>query len=210
MKMGGCSFVHPVDRRQLASECLAAFWRGGFGAKSSRVGFELTDADGVVAGFEPVQVIGGRVEARDGIHRAAFAINRVGGLRIARPAACGEHQTEVPARAAARDTKLLRVHAIRRGIRTHKPYRTIQIRHDLLHLKPRLRAMHDDERRVARLRPAAVADAVVVRFPAAAHDLDDARAVRLRWFEDIHRQRHAVMLRVDDVAERAPAPGLAA
>ena len=52
---------------------------------------------------------------------------------------------------------------------------------------------------VARLRPATVADAFVIRFPASAHDLDDSRAVRLRRFEDIHRQCHAIMLRVNDI-----------
>jgi hypothetical protein len=61
--------------------------------------------------------------------------------------------------------------------------------------------MHDDEGGVACLRPATVADAVVIRFPPTAHDLDDARAVRLCRFEDIHRQRHAIVLCVNDIAD---------
>ncbi len=195
------AFVYPVDRRQFTSKRLATFRCGRFGSKSSRVGCQLTDADGVVTRLEPVQVIGGRIKTGDGIHGAAFAINGVRCLRVAQTATSGEHQAEVPTRAAASHTELLRVHAIRRGIRTHKPQRAIQIGHDLLDLKPRLRAVHDHKRRVARLRPTAVTDAVVIRFPTAADDLDDARTVWLRWFEDIHRQRHAIVLGVNDIAD---------
>ena len=104
-------------------------------------------------------------------------------------------------RAAAGDAELLRVHAIRRGIGADKTHRAIQIRHDLLHLKPRLCAMNDDEGRVACLRPSAITDAIVVRFPTTAHDLDDARTIRLLWFEDIHRQRYAIVLRINDIAD---------
>ncbi len=105
----------------------------------------------------------------------------------------------MPARAATRHAELHRVHPILRGIRTDEPHRAIQVRHNLLHLKPRLRPMHDDKRRVARLRPPAVADPIVIRLPSPADNLDDPRPIRLRRLEHIHRQRHAIVFRVDDV-----------
>jgi hypothetical protein len=40
----------------------------------------------------------------------------------------------------------------------------------------------------------------VVRLPGAADDLDHRRPIRLRGLEDIHRQGHAVVLGVDEIA----------
>lgn len=54
---------------------------------------------------------------------------------------------------------------------------------------------------VARLGPATVADAVVIRFPPAAHELDDDRVIWLCRLEDILRQCHAIVLGVDDIAD---------
>ena len=107
----------------------------------------------------------------------------------------------MPARAAAGDAEFIGVHTVFSGVGAHKAHRAVQVRHDLLDLKVRLRAMHDDEGRVARHGPRAVADIVVVRLPAAADDLDDARTIGLGRLVDVHGQGHTVMLGVNDVAD---------
>ena len=61
--------------------------------------------------------------------------------------------------------------------------------------------MHDHECCVACLWPAAVADLLVARLPPAADDLNGPRAVRLRWLEDVHRQCHAIVLGIDNIAD---------
>ena len=50
----------------------------------------------------------------------------------------------------------------------------------------------------------------MIGVPAAADDFDDRGAVGLGGREDVHRQRHAVMLRVDDVGDAGDVLGLAA
>ncbi len=83
---------------------------------------------------------------------------------------------------------------------TNEAHRSVQVRHDLFDLEAWLLAVHDDEGGVARGWPAAIADALVVRLPGAADDLDHRRPIRLRGLEDIHRQGHAVVLGVDEIA----------
>ena len=107
----------------------------------------------------------------------------------------------MPARAAAGDAEFIGVHTIISGVGAHEAHRAVQVRHDFFDLKARLRAMHHDEGGIARLGPGAVADAVVVRLPAAADDLDDARAIGFRRPEDIHGQGHTVVLGVNHVAD---------
>jgi len=93
---GWLFLMHPVEQRNLTAQRFASLGRGGLGAECTCVGGESADAHGVVAILEPVQIIRRRIEARNGLHGAAFAVHGVGGFWIAGAAAGGEHEAEVP------------------------------------------------------------------------------------------------------------------
>ena len=103
--------------------------------------------------------------------------------------------------AAAGDADLVRVDAELGGVGANEADGALEVADNLVDVEARLRAVHDDERREPVLRPATVADAVMVGVPSAADDFDDRGAVRLGRSEDVHRQRHAVMLGIDDVGD---------
>lgn len=71
---------HEADGGKRFTEFLAAFGRGGFGAEGADVVLEDADAGGDFALAAVVEKVGGRIEAGDGLDRAAGAIDRIAGV----------------------------------------------------------------------------------------------------------------------------------
>ena len=108
-----------VDRRDFFAQVPPAFGRVGARAKRR---FELrggTVTNSVFTGLAPVQKIRRRKKARDRLHGAALAVNRVFGLGIARAALRSHGERQMPARARERRrlalADLVEMDAVRAG-----------------------------------------------------------------------------------------------
>ena len=188
-----------VDRRKRFAHREHPFGGVELGAEGRLACRERANAVETVVLIDPTDEVGGRVVAGDGVDDAAGTVDRIRGLRVGRRAFDGKHQGEVAAGTPAGNADLIGVDTVAGGVGADKAHGALDVGHNLIDVEAGLGAVDDDEGGVACLGPAAVADAVVVRVPAAADDLDDGGAVGVRGLEDIHRQREAIALLVDHV-----------
>ena len=104
--------------------------------------------------------------------------------------------------AATCHAEMIGIDAIFFRVETTEPNGAVHVLDDFGDLKFWLRAMHDGENGVAAIEKRLVnggADGVVGRKPAAAHDENDSKSIRLRGLENIHRQGGAEFSSVDDL-----------
>src|SRR5690606_13002441 len=104
--------------------------------------------------------------------------------------------------ASARDTEFVRVHTVAFGMVTDEADGPVNIADRLRNGKLRLRAMHDCEDGVAAIHEW-LDETEVDHFPGrekpAAHHENDGATVGFGGLEYIHRERHAILMAIDDI-----------
>src|ERR1700722_2814820 len=163
-----------------------------------------TKANAVISLLHPIQKIRRRIETRDALHGAAFAVDRVLRVRIARTALRADGQRQMSARAAAGDAEMIRIDIIFGGVVAHKANGAVDIALDFGDGVFGLRTMHHREHGIAAFEQWLIRTRVNIfmgREKAATDHPQDADAVGFRGLKNIHRQRRSVLARVNDVLD---------
>src|SRR5262245_40921543 len=130
---------YEVYRRNLLAQFRPAVGRVRSGPKRAlELGADLPDPNLVVTRFAPVEKVGGWEEAGDRLHGIAGAVDGVLGRGTAGLALGAHRDGEVPARAAAGDSELVRVDPPAGGVMAHEANRPMDVLRDVGDLKPRL------------------------------------------------------------------------
>src|SRR6185437_11123469 len=150
-----------------------------FRARAERrleLGPDGPDAYFTIAGFRPVEKVGGRKETCDRLHGAALAIHGVFRIGIAGAALRAHGERQMSSGAAAGDAESVGIHTVRCRIEPHETHRAMDVLLDFRDGELRLRSMHDGKHSVSAIKQSAVesgADTVVARKKAAAdHEQD--------------------------------------
>ncbi|OQB90285.1 MAG: hypothetical protein BWX84_01984 [Verrucomicrobia bacterium ADurb.Bin118] len=128
-----------INRGRFAPDHPPHFEVGGLRTKRAPKTLGWTAVAQVFPGTPQVQQVGDGKENGHRLHRAAGAVHRIRRLRRSRSTARGQHQTQMPARAAAGDAEMFRVHPVFGGVISHEPHRAMHILDNLHHRRLRLR-----------------------------------------------------------------------